>query len=218
EIPIDLPEVEIDYTDALDRALTNNRFSKQMLRIQMEADYEVAKAKGAQREISLFAQLGFTGTDHHFTSAYRTLRPNQVVEVGVEIPILDWGRRNGEAKVAERNRRLVESQVRQETQNFRQNLFILIERYGNQLRQLRTARRADEIAQKRYATNVETFMIGKISTLDLNDSRIRKDEARREYINELYLFWLYYYQIRSLTLWDYSLGCGIEADIEAILN
>ncbi len=82
------------------------------------------------------------------------------------------------------------------------------------MRQLEISRRADEIAARRYAANVETFMIGKISTLDLNDSRVSKDEARREYINELYLFWNYYYQIRSLTLWDFSAGSGIDADFE----
>ena len=218
EIPLNVPEVEISYDDALNRALNNNCFSKQMLRMQMEADYEVAKAKGAQREINLFAQLGFTGTDHKISNAYTRLRPNQIVEIGFEIPILDWGKRKGEVKVAESKRRLVESQIRQETQNFRQNLFILIERYSNQLQQLQTARRADEIAQQRFQTNVETFLIGKISTLDLNDSRVKKDEARREYINELYLFWLYYYQIRSLTLWDYSARQGIDSDFETILK
>lgn len=218
ETPLDVPEVNISFEDALEKALSNNSFSKQMLRLMMEADYDIAKAKGAQRSINLFAQLGFTGTDHHLGDAYRTLRPNQVIEIGFDIPLIDWGKRKGEVKVAESNRRLVESQVRQANQNFRQNLFILVERYGNQLQQLQTARRADEIAQKRYATNVETFLIGKISTLDLNDSRVKKDEARREYINELYLFWLYYYQIRGLTLWDYASGQPIDSDIEAILN
>ena len=217
EIPLDVPETEILYSDALEKALANNPFSKRMLRTQLEADYEVAKAKGAQREINLFAQLGYTGTDHRFNDAYRNLKDNQVVEVGIQIPLVDWGRRKGQVKVAESNRRLVESRVRQENQNFSQNLFILVERYGNQLQQLRTARRADEIAAQRYATNVETFLIGKISTLDLNDSRVKKDEARREYVNELYLFWLYYYQIRSLTLWDYEHDCGIDADFDKIV-
>lgn len=218
QIPIDVPEVEITYADALEKALANNQFAKNMLRLQLEADYNVAKAKGAQREINLFAQLGYTGTDHNFAGSYHNLRSNQVVEIGFEIPLIDWGRRKGQVKVAESNRRLVESQVRQETQNFNQNLFILVERYGNQLRQLQTAKRADEIAQKRYATNVETFLIGKISTLDLNDSMVKKDEARREYVNELYLFWLYYYQIRSLTLWDYQAATGIDADFDAIVK
>ncbi|TGY77942.1 TolC family protein [Lepagella muris] len=218
EIPVDVPEVEINYGDALEKALANNKFAKNMLRRQLEADYEVAKAKGAQREINLFAQIGYTGTDKNFAGGYQNLKDNQVVEIGFEIPLVDWGRRKGKVKVAESNRKLVESQVRQENMNFNQNLFILVERYGNQLRQLETARRADEIAQKRYATNVETFLIGKISTLDLNDSRVKKDEARREYVNELYRFWNYYYQIRSLTLWDYQKDTGIDADFDSIIK
>lgn len=218
EIPLDVPEVEINYADALDRALANNQFAKNMLRKQLEADYEVAKAKGNQREINLFAQIGYTGTDRNFSGSYHNLKDNQIVEIGFQIPLVDWGRREGQVKVAESNRKLVESQVRQETMNFNQNLFILVERYGNQLRQLETARRADEIAQKRYATNVETFLVGKISTLDLNDSMVKKDEARREYVNELYLFWNYYYQIRSLTLWDYQKNTGIEADFDEIVK
>lgn len=218
EIPLDVPKVEIAYADALEKAQSNNQFAKNMLRRQLEADYEVAKAKGAQREINLFAQLGYTGTDRIFSGSYGNLKSNQVVEIGIEIPLVDWGRRKGEVKVAESNRKLVESQVRQENMNFNQNLFILVERYGNQLKQIEIARRADEIAQKRYATNVETFLVGKISTLDLNDSRVKKDEARREYVNELYYFWSYYYQIRSLTLWDYERNTGIDADFNAIVR
>lgn len=217
EIPLDVPETEISYSDALEKALANNSFAKNMMRRRLEADYEVAKAKGAQREISLYAQLGYTGTDHDLSGSYSRLKGNQVVELGFSIPIVDWGRRKGAVKVAESNRSLVESQVRQENMNFSQNLFILVERYGNQLRQLHLARKADEIAGQRYATNVETYLIGKISTLDLNDSRVKKDEARREYVNELYLFWNYYYQIRSLTLWDYRAGRPIDIDIDSLL-
>ena len=202
-IPLDIPEVEIVYGDALEKALANNSFAKTMLRMQLEADYEVAKAKGAQREISLFLQLGYTGTGNDLADSYGRLKGNQIAQLGVDIPLVDWGRRKGKVKVAESNRRLVESRINKEQADFRQNLFILVEKYGNQLRLLQTARRADEIARKRYATNMETFIIGKISTLDLNDSQVKKDEARREYVNELYLFWLYYYQIRSVTLWDY---------------
>ena len=121
-------------------------------------------------------------------------------------------------KVAESNRRVTESRLRQENMDFNQNLFILVERYGNQRRQLEISRRADEIASKRYATNVETFMIGKISTLDLNDSRARKDEARRDYINQLYLCWYYYYQLRSVTLWDYATSAPVTADFDLLFR
>ena len=217
-VPENLPEVDVTYADALDRALANNKFARNIRRRQLEADYAVARAKGEQREINLFAQVGYTGTSNELPQAYRNLRGNQVVEVGVRIPILDWGRRRGAVKVAESNRRVVESRLRQETMNFNQDLFILVERFCSQQEQLDIARRADAIARKRYATNVETFLIGRISTLDLNDSQVKKDESRRSMINELYRFWYYYYQIRSLTLWDYAGGCDINADFDRIVN
>ena len=213
-VPGEVPHAEISYVDALDRALTNNKFVKTMMRQQLEADYEVARAKGDMREISLFVQLGFTGTDSEFSQAYKGLRGNQLASVGFSIPLVDWGKRRGKVKVAESKRRVTESRIRRETMNFNQDLFILVERFANQQQQLDLARRSAEIADSRYHTNVETYMIGMISTLELNDSRVSKDNSRREYINQLYKFWNYWYQIRSLTLYDYSTGGDINVDFE----
>ena len=80
------------------------------------------------------------------------------------------------------------------------------------------AKRADEIAQRRYDSNVKTFMIGKISTLNLNDSQENKDDARQEYISAMFYYWFYYYQLRSLTLWDFENDCDINADFDKIIN
>ena len=140
------------------------------------------------------------------------------MQLGFSIPIIDWGKRRGKVKVAESNRQVVESRLRQETQNFNQDLFILVERFCNQQEQVRIADKASAIAQKRYNTNVETFLIGRISTLDLNDSQVKKDESRQQYINEMFKYWYYFYQLRSLTLWDYTHGTGIDADIEKIVR
>ena len=213
-VPGEVPHAEISYADALDRALTNNKFVKTLMRQQLEADYEVARAKGDMREISLFVQLGFTGTDSEFSQAYKGLRGNQLASVGFSIPLVDWGKRRGKVKVAESKRRVTESRIRRETMNFNQDLFILVERFANQQQQLDLARRSAEIADSRYHTNVETYMIGMISTLELNDSRVSKDNSRREYINQLYKFWNYWYQLRSLTLYDYSTGGDINVDFE----
>ena len=218
EAPNRVPEVDVTYADAIERALTNNKFAKNLRRRQLEAEYEVARAKANMREVNLFAQVGYTGTDRKFGDAYRGLKDNQIVEIGVSIPILDWGKRRGKVKVAESNRQVVESRLRQETQNFNQDIFILVERFCNQQQQVQIADKASLIAQKRYDTNVETFLIGRISTLDLNDSQVKKDESRQQYINELFRYWLYFYQLRSLTLWDYEHSTGIEADIDKIVK
>ena len=178
----------------------------------------MARAKGNLRQIDLFAQIGYTGTSDRFGQAYDRLKDNQVVQIGFKIPILDWGRRRGGVKVAESDREVVESRIRQEAMDFNQNIFILVERFNNQQQQVSIASLADTIAQRRYNTNVETFMIGKISTLDLNDSQVSKDESRKSSINELYLYWYYYYQLRSLTLWDFAGLRPIDADIERIVR
>lgn len=218
EAPTAVPDVDLSYSDVLDRALTNNSFAKNIRRRQLEAEYEVAKAKGNMRQINLFAQLGFTGADHEFNGAYRNLRSNQVVSVGFSIPIVDWGKRRGKVRVAESNRRVTDSQIRRETLNFNQDIFILVERFTNQQQQLDLATRSAEIAEKRYDTNVKTYMIGMLSTLELNDSRVSKDSSRRDYINQLYRFWDYWFQIRSLTLYDYTNGGDINADFEKVLR
>ena len=217
-VPDTLPGMLVDYPEVLDKALTNNKFAQNIRRRQLEADYEVAKAKGNMRQISLFAQVGYTGTDSEFGQAYNHLKDNQIVQIGFQIPILDWGKRRGQVKVAQSNRQVTESKLRQETMNFNQNLFILVEQFNNQLSQLELADKADEIAEKRYKTNVETFMIGKISTLDLNDSQVAKDEARQKRITQLFYYWFYYYQLRSLTLWDFATNTTINADFERIIK
>lgn len=189
-----------------------------MLRQQLEADYEVARAKGDMREINLFVQLGYTGTGAELSQSYKGLRGNQLASVGFSIPLVDWGKRRGKVKVAESKRRVTESRIRRETMNFNQDLFILVERFANQQQQLDLAERSSEIADRRYRTNVETYLIGMISTLELNDSRVSKDSSRQEYINQLYKFWNYWYQLRSLTLYDYSSGGDINVDFEKYIK
>ena len=217
-VPSVIPNADVSYAEALERALSNNKFAQSVRRRQLQADYEVAKAKGDLREVNLFAQVGYTGADNTVGDAYSRLRGNQVVEVGVSIPLLDWGKRRGKVKVAESRRRVTESRLRKESMDFSQDLFVLVERLCNQQNQVKLAVRADEIARKRYDVNVETYLIGRISTLDLNDSQTRKDESRREYVNELFKFWNYWYQLRSVTLYDFERGGDIDADIEKLVR
>lgn len=219
-MPESAPDLHLNYDMVLEKALTNNSFALSIRRQQMEADYNVATAKGNLRSVNLFASVGLTGKGRNFTETYRNeyLKDNQVIEVGVQIPILDWGKRRGKVKVAESNREVIASRLKQEQMNFNQNIFLLVEHFNNQAEQLHIAREADLIAQQRYKTSIETFLIGKINTLDLNDAQTSKDEARQKHISELYLYWYYYYQIRSLTLYDFSAGTTLDAEFEKIVR
>jgi outer membrane protein TolC len=217
-LPESAPSLRMVYDDVLEKARANNAFAQNILRRQLEADYAVASARGNMRSISLYASLGYTGKDRALSPAYGHLRGNQIVEVGVSVPVLDWGKRRGKVKVAESNREVALSRIRQEQLNFNQNIFLLVENFNNQAGQLEIARQADRIAEKRYLTSIETFMIGKISILDLNDAQKSKDEAKLKHIRELYTYWSYFYNIRSVTLYDFIAGSDLEADFEGIVR
>lgn len=217
-VPEEIPEVTLVYQDVLNHALENNAFATTMRRRQLEADYSVAYAKGNQRSVTLYAQVGYTGTASRMNEAYRDLLSKEVVQVGVSLPLLDWGKRRGQVKVAESNREIVRNQVRQQSQEFNQNLFVLTEQFNHQRQQLRIAEEADTIAQRRYHTNVETFKIGSISTLELSDAQTAKDEARQNRLAQLFNYWYYYYQLRSITLWDFERNQNINVDFDKIVR
>ena len=209
---------KMEYNMVLNKALERNSFAQNIRRRQLEADYAVATARGNLRSINLFASVGYTGESRELSSVYKNLQDNQIVQVGVKIPILDWGKRRGKVRVAKSNRDVVLSKIRQEQINFNQDIFLLVEHFNNQAQQLDIAKEADAIAQQRYKTSIETFLIGKINTLDLNDAQNSKDDARQKHISELYYYWYYYYQIRSLTLWDFRTNTELEADFDEIIR
>ena len=217
-VPESAPDIRMEYNEVLSKALERNSFAQNIRRRQLESDYAVATARGDLRSVDLFASVGYTGLDKEFTSAYNHLLDNQIVQVGVKIPILDWGKRRGKVRVAKSSREVVLSKIRQEQMNFNQDIFLLVEHFNNQAQQLSIAKEADIIAQQRYKTSIETFLIGKINTLDLNDAQNSKDQARQKHISELYNYWSYFYQIRSLTLWDFERDTELEVDFEEVIN
>lgn len=217
-VPEDVPQVRLDYDNVLNHALQNNALATTMRRRQMEADYAVATARANRQSINLYAQLGYTGSADNLNAAYRNLLSNEVVSVGITVPLLDWGKRKGQRRLAESNRDIIQGQLRQQSQDFRQDIFILTEQFNNQAEQLRIACEADTIARRRYHTNVETFKIGSISTLELSDAQKAKDQARQNRIQQLFNYWYYYYQLRSIALWDFERGCELSEDFEKIIR
>ncbi|MDR0743064.1 MAG: TolC family protein [Tannerella sp.] len=217
-LPESVPFLRMVYHDVLEKAQENNSLAQNILRSQLEADYAVASAKGNRRSINLQVSVGYTGKDMVLENAYNHIKGNQIVKVEVSVPILDWGKRKGKVKVAESNREVILSRTKQEQMNFNQNIFLLVENFNNQAGQLEIAGQADVIAEKRYKTSIETFMIGKISILDLNDAQESKDDAKLKHIQELYKYWTYFYNIRSVTLYDFITKTDLEADFEKIVR
>ena len=222
DIDPDVPQLpqthDVSFPFALQKAVENNPLTHRLKRSRMEADYNVAAARGNSRSVNVYASVGYTGQDHRWRGAYSPLNEHQRVEVGMSIPLIDWGRRKGRLRMAEYNRETLRNQLERQEKTFEQNLFILVEQLNNQARQLRIAIEVDSIAERRYDTSVKTFVAGTISTLELNDAQNSKDAAHRQRIQQMYEFWNLYYELRSITLWDFEKNTNIDADFDALIE
>ena len=217
-IPESLSDFRLSYAKVLELATQNSVFTQDIRRRQLEASRDVSRAKAGQFNINLFLSFGLSGQDNHIPEIFNNLRGHQVVTMGIQVPILDWGKRKGQVKMAESHREVVQSQIEKDKIDFNQDIFLLVENFNNQSKQLEIADETDRIAQKRYETNVEAFTLGKIDVLNLNDAQSSKDEARRNYITQMSLLWLYYYRIRSITLYDFANNRDLYADYDAIVK
>lgn len=210
----------LSYPVVLAMALENNSFTQNIRKRMLEASRDVSQAKADRWNIRLFASFGMSGQDDSFHKVFNNnvLRSDQIVTVGVRIPILDWGKGKGKVKVAESNREVMQSRIEKEQMDFNQNIYLQVQYFNNQPEQLRLAQETDGIAQRRYNTSIEAFILGKIDILNLNDAQMAKDEARRDYIDQMFLLWSYYYQLRSLTLYDFLKEEGLTVNYSQYIN
>jgi outer membrane protein TolC len=140
------------------------------------------------------------------------------VRVGFTLPILDWGLAKGRYQMAKSSLELAVVQKDQALVDFQQNLQLDVEQFNMQKNQVAIAAKSDTVAMKRYEVTKQRFLIGKIAVLDLNDADSRKDQNRRAYVQSLQDYWNYFYNMRSLTLFDFINRKPLETDYDKLLQ
>jgi outer membrane protein TolC len=218
-LPDKIPELQVDVKEVLDLALKNNPdiLNEQLTLLIAQSSVAQAKAdKGLNGNI--FASYGLQGKDADFNVAYSQLNKQQGVRIGFTLPILDWGLGRGKYRMAQSSLELAQVQVQQALVDFQQNLFLDVEQFNLQKNQVAIAAKSDTVAMKRYEVTKQRFLIGKIAVLDLNDADSRKDQNKRAYVQSLQDYWNYFYNIRSLTLFDFINRKSLETDYDKLLQ
>ncbi|MEN8202679.1 MAG: TolC family protein [Bacteroidota bacterium] len=217
-LPHEIPMMELDYLRTLEEAKANNPEIIEMQRQLLEAERAVAEARSQQGiRGDLFARFGLSGVDEELSSAYRGLERQQRVEVGVRVPILDWGLGRGQYRMAQSAEEVVKTDVQQSMIDFDENVFLQVMQFNLQDDQVVIASKADTIADKRYEVTKQRFLIGKIDVLDLNVAMEEKDVARRGFVQALRDYWNYYYDLRGLTLFDWQKDMKLTEDFDELL-
>ncbi len=211
--PADVPQVNVPVEDALLYARDNQQQVLEFRRRRLEAEQEVARAKGnGGYRLSLNAGFGISEQGNNIGEVYPGSQQQQYFALGLGIPIVDWGRNKSNVRRAMANQELVQVSVEQDELAFEQEVSLQVMSFNMQNKRLEIAAKADTIAQKRYDVTKNRYLIGKISITDLNIAQNEKDQARRNYFAELRNFWSLYYTIRKLTHYDFTTNSLIVYD------
>ena len=218
-IPKEIPGFEIELQRALDEAWKNNPDILERQQQLLQAQQEVSRTKSEKGlNATLFASFGLTQQAFDLKNAYADLDNEQRAVLGIEIPIVDWGLGKGRYRMAQSAMEVTRTNVQQAEMDFQQEVLLEVMQFNLQDDQLVIAAKADTIALKRFEVTKQRFLIGRISVLDLNVAQTEKDEAARGYLSALRNYWNYFYNLRSLTLYDWMNERPLQQNFDDILN
>ena len=216
DVPQSLPLFDVDIDTALKEARQNRKAVIEFRRRRLEAEKEVAEQRGSNRlNIGVEANFGISNNGNDFNNLFNNFNQQENVSVRIAVPIFDWGVSKSRRKMAEANLDLTANSIRQDEQEFEQEIYLHILNWSNQRDFLITAEKAKTVAQRRYDISQKRYILGKITITDLNIALQEKDSAVLQYLNSLQKFWEDYYTLRQLTLYDFINDKKIE--LEAIL-
>ncbi len=218
-LPSEVPDLQVSSQDVFDLAMQNNpEMINQQLTL-LTAQSNVAQAKAEKGlNANLMASFGLRDQDPDFNLAYADPNKQQRVRIGFTMPILDWGLGQGKYRMAQSSLELAQVQSQQAIVDFQQNLLLDVEQFNLQSAQVAIAAKSDTVAMKMYEVTKQRFLIGKIAVLELNNADTKKDQNRRAYVQSLQNYWVYFYNMRNLTLFDFINNRPLDTDYESLIE
>lgn len=209
-IPLNITLFEINPQLALEKAKENRKESTYYKRRLINADRELAQAKSSTGiSATLRGSFGLSNSADDFMGIYEQPEQDRTLRISVSVPILDWGRSASTVKLAESERELTIFDVNKDIEDFDRRVIVQVEQFGLLKDQLKTANEADRVAGNGYLIALKKFQNGELSITDLNIALQEREKAKRDYIGSIRNYWVAYFKLRELTLYDFELGYNI---------
>lgn len=213
ELPARPKLLTISAAKALEYARENNPEFLALKQNILESRQAVDRTKKESGiNASLNASIGFNQVGSEFAQVWRDPLQQDMVSMSLSIPILDWGVRKGRYNMARNNLTVVEISSRQSEQQIEEEVVMTVNDFNVQGAMIESAEEARLLAESAYEDTRMRFIIGKSDINSLSMALTRKDTAEKNYISVLRNYWLSYYKIRRLTMYDFTNECTIVAE------
>ena len=208
-VDVVLPEdpehlILIDSQEAIDIARTYNPEFGKVQEASLKAEQELDKAKrekGVRVDLDLSAgiqQYGYRAGPVGLTS-----QPHSIANVTLAFPLVDHGMRRDNYNAARSKVEYYDVQRLEIERTVTEAIVNTINELQIQQEMLADTRKAMELADESFAQNQYNYAHGLSDINTFTLSQNRKDSAHINYINSLSSFWLAYYRLCAITLYDF---------------
>ena len=208
----EVAEVDADTGRAVSEALHNRSAVSDVALQDVQARRRVTEARLSQGiGATVQASFGFNATAPEGRLAYQNLLEARQFSLAVQLPLWQWGAHGEDVAAARMDQERV-SDVSQATleQTANDAHFAALE-LSQAWRNVGLFAKADTVAGKRYEVAYNRYVIGRIAIDNLYIAQAEKDQALVQFVQALRAYWLAYYHLRQVTLYDFRAGRPIRS-------
>lgn len=209
EIVLVIPTVDrhlhVDADEALRYARENNPKYIESSLAAAEARRDAEKARVEKNfNIGLDVSVGVNQVANSFVDAYSQLLPQDVAMVTLSVPLVDWGKKKHEYLAALSRLQTAERTGKELARDTELDVLLTVGEFNERQAIVESALKALAIAEEAYNQTLESFIKGKADAYSLSVAQSHWQVARQNQIASLRDYWLAYYHLRQLTLYDYQ--------------
>lgn len=209
EIRLNMPSmagpVKVEAEEAMRMARENNPAFVESQQAVEEARMAMEKARVERRlNLKVDASVGLNQVADNFRDAYRRPIRQEQASVTLSVPLKDWGKGRYHYQQAKSQLEQAENLQRQTIRDTEMDVALSVDNCNQRHQLTHTARQALNIAQEAYDAMLARFIKGQATVNDLSLAQNYWQTARQNYTQSLQLYWMAYYQLRRLTLYDFN--------------
>jgi outer membrane protein TolC len=203
--PDSIPAVEADPEIAVREALKNSSDIQQNQLDEVQSKRGISLAKANNRfNASIAGSVGFNQSGPQFTQAYQSPLGRQTLQVGVNLPMLQWGAGHADVEEAKAIESRVAANNRMRRDALAEDARFSVLQLQQAQRNVLIAAKADTVAAKQFEVARNRYTIGKITNEALYLAQGEKDAAVLADVQALRNYWTSYYHLRRVTLYDFE--------------
>jgi outer membrane protein TolC len=203
--PDSIPVVDAEPDVAVTMALKNSSQMEQSALEDVQTKRRSTEARLNNRfNASIAASYGFNQTAPVFGQAYQSPLGKQSLQVGVNMPMMQWGAGRADLEEAKANESRTAANNKSRRDALVEDARFSVLQLQQAQRNVVLALKSDTVAAKQFDVAKNRYIIGKIAILDLYNAQTDKDNAVLARVQALRAYWTAYYHLRRVTLYDFA--------------